>query len=111
MYMFKYVMKRLGLMLFTFVIIITMSFVLIKLLPIHVNVAPGQSKELALLQLEGRGWITNIRPGKNGTYTYDRVPILLQLGTYVKRIVTLGDFGVATTYGEYIGKQIGRAHV
>ena len=34
MYMFKYVSKRLGLMLFTFFIIFTMCFVLIKLLPI-----------------------------------------------------------------------------
>ena len=106
MYMFKYVMKRLGLMLFTFIIIITMSFVLIKLLPIHVNVAPGQSKEIALKQLVGRGWITNLQAGKNGTYTYDRVPILAQLVDYVKRIVTAGDFGVATTYGEYIGKPV-----
>ena len=106
MYMFKYVMKRLGLMLFTFTIIIVMCFVLIKLLPIQVNVAPGQSKYIALKQLEGRGWITNIQEQSNQVYTYDRVPILLQLFTYVKRIVTLGDFGVATTYGEYIGKPV-----
>ncbi|MBO7273336.1 MAG: hypothetical protein J6V22_00625, partial [Clostridia bacterium] len=79
MYMFKYVMKRLGLMLFTFTIIILMCFVLIKLLPIHVNVAPGQDKYIALKQLEGRGWITNIQEGKNGTYTFDRVPIIIQL--------------------------------
>ena len=106
MYMFKYVMKRLGLMLFTFTVIIVMCFVLIKLLPIHVNVAPGQDKYIALKQLEGRGWITNIQEGRNGTYTFDRVPILLQLGTYVKKIFTQWDFGVATTYGEYIGKPV-----
>ena len=100
MYMFKYVTKRLGLMLFTFTIIIVMCFVLIKLLPIQVNVGPDQDKYIALKQLEGRGWITNIQPGRNGTYTYDRVPILLQLGTYIKKIFTEGDFGVATTYGE-----------
>ena len=41
MYMFKYVVKRLGLMLFTFIIIFTMCFVLIKLLPIPTNVLPG----------------------------------------------------------------------
>ena len=35
MYMFKYVTKRLGLMLFTFLIIVVMSFILIKLLPIR----------------------------------------------------------------------------
>ena len=42
MYMFKYVMKRLSLMLFTFIIIFTMCFVLIKLLPIPTNALPGQ---------------------------------------------------------------------
>ena len=106
MYMFKYVMKRLGLMVFTFLIIITISFVLIKLLPIHVNVAPGQDAYIAYKQLEGRGWITNIQRGHNNTFTYDRVPIVIQLGTYVKRILKSGDFGVATTYGEYINKPV-----
>ena len=106
MYMFKYVMKRLGLMVFTFLIIITMCFVLIKLLPIHVNVAPGQDKEIAIKQLVDRGWITNVREEANGVYKFDRVPIMIQLGTYVKRIITEGDFGVATTYGEYINKPV-----
>ena len=106
MYMFKYVMKRLGLMLFTFAIIFVMCFVLIKLLPIHVNVGPDQDPYIAYKQLEGRGWITNIQKGPNGTFTYDRVPILIQLGTYLKRIFVLGDFGVATTYGEYLGMPV-----
>ena len=42
MYMFKYVLKRLGLMLMTFCIIMLMCFVLIKLLPIVVTVQIGQ---------------------------------------------------------------------
>ena len=99
-------MKRLGLMLFTFAIIFVMCFVLIKLLPIHVNVGPDQDPYIAYKQLEGRGWITNIQKGPNGTFTYDRVPILIQLGTYLKRIFVLGDFGVATTYGEYLGMPV-----
>ena len=106
MYMFKYVTKRLGLMLFTFLIIITMSFVLIKLLPITVNVGPGQDPYIAYKQLEGRGWIQNVQKGANGLYTYERVPIMIQLGTYIKRIVTQGDFGVATTYGEYLNQSV-----
>ena len=99
-------MKRLGLMLFTFSVIFVMCFVLIKLLPIHVNVGPDQDPYIAYKQLEGRGWITNIQTGPNGTYTYDRVPILIQLGTYLKRIFAYGDFGVATTYGEYLGMPV-----
>lgn len=95
-------MKRLGLMFFTFVIIFTMCFALIKLLPIPTNVLPGQDPEIVMKTLEGRGWITNIQKGENGVYTYDRVPILLQYGNYIKRVITQGDFGIATTYGEYL---------
>ncbi len=106
MYMFKYVMKRLGLMLFTFFIIFTMSFVLIKLLPIPTNALPGQDPEIVMKTLEGRGWITNIKEGSNGVWTYDRVPILIQYGTYLTRIFTQGDFGIATTYGEYLNMNL-----
>ena len=106
MYMFKYVSKRLGLMLFTFFIIFTMCFVLIKLLPIPTNALPGQDPEIVMKTLEGRGWITNIKEGENGVWTYDRVPILIQFGTYIKRIVTQGDFGIVTTYGEYLNMNI-----
>lgn len=106
MYMFKYVTKRLCLMLLTFLIIFTMCFVLIKLLPIPVNVLPGQDPKIIYATLEGRGWITNVQKGENGVYTYDRVPILLQYITYIKRIVTEGDFGIATTYGQYLNMDI-----
>lgn len=106
MYMFKYVVKRLGLMLFTFIIIFTMCFVLIKLLPIPTNVLPGQDPEIVMKTLEGRGWITNIREGENGVYEYDRVPIMLQYGNYIKRVLIKGDFGIATTYGEYLNMDL-----
>ena len=105
MYMFKYVTKRLGLMLLTFFIIFTMCFVLIKLLPIPTHAA-GQDPDIYYGILEGRGWITNVQKGANGVYTYDRVPILKQYGMYIKRIVTEGDFGVVTTYGEYVNYDI-----
>jgi len=106
MYMFKYVTKRLCLMLLTFFIIFTMCFTLIKLLPIPVNVLPGQDPDIIYKTLEGRGWITNIQQGANGVYTYDRVPIILQLGIYIKRIITEGDFGIVTTYREYMTMNI-----
>ena len=111
MYMFKYVSKRLGLMLFTFLIIFTMCFVLIKLLPIPTNALPGQDPEIVMKTLEGRGWITNIKEGENGVWTYDRVPILIQYGTYIKRIITQGDFGIVTTYGEYLNMNIWQVFV
>ncbi len=106
MYMFKYVMKRICLMLLTFFVIFTMCFVLIKLLPIPTNALPGQDPEVVMKTLEGRGWITNIREGKNGVWEYDRVPIILQYINYFKRILTEGDFGIATTYGEYLSMNI-----
>ena len=111
MYMFKYVTKRLGLMLFTFFIIFTMCFVLIKLLPIPTNALPGQDPEIVMKTLEGRGWITNIKEGANGVWTYDRVPILKQFITYIRRIVTQGDFGIVTTYGEYLNMNIWQVFV
>ena len=111
MYMFKYVTKRLGLMLFTFFIIFTMCFVLIKLLPIPTNALPGQDPLIVMKTLEGRGWITNIKEGVNGVWTYDRVPIMLQFMTYIKRIVTQGDFGIVTTYGEYLNMNIWQVFV
>ena len=106
MYMFKYVSKSLGLMLFTFFIIFTMCFVLIKLLPIPTNALPGQDPEIVMKTLEGRGWITNIREGANGVWEYDRVPVFIQYGNYLKRIITKGDFGIVTTYGEYLNGDI-----
>ena len=106
MYMFKYVMKRVGLMLFTFFIIVTMCFTLVKLLPIPTNALPGQDPAIVMKTLEGRGWITNVREGANGTFEYDRVPILIQYGNYIKRIVIQGDFGIATTYGEYVNMPV-----
>ncbi|MBP3376660.1 MAG: ABC transporter permease [Clostridia bacterium] len=104
--MFKYVTKRLALMLMTFFIIFTMCFVLIKLLPIPTNVLPGQDPEIVMKTLEGRGWITNIQKGDNGVYTYERVPIFIQFGNYLTRIFTKGDFGIATTYGEYLNMDL-----
>ena len=61
MYMFKYVTKRLGLMLLTFTIIVTMCFILIKLLPITIQVGQDGDALVAHKILEGRGWICNIR--------------------------------------------------
>lgn len=106
MYMTKYVLKRLGLMLFTFAIIMIMCFVLIKLLPPIINVGANQDPLIAYKQYEARGWITNIEKLDNGNYSYDVVPVFEQLGNYLKRIFTEGDFGIATTYGEYINQPV-----
>lgn len=106
MYMFKYVMKRLGLMVMTFFVIFIMCFVFIKLLPFSVIPEPGTDPLITYKQYEARGWITNIRKGMNNTYEYDVVPIFSQLIEYLKRIVTKLDFGDATTYKSYVNQSV-----
>lgn len=90
MYMFKYIMKRLGLLLMTFVIIEIICFVLIKLLPITISLAPGQDRAILEAQLQARGY-------------YDPIPV--QLIHYVKRVFQ-GDFGVGVTLAEYRNKPV-----
>ena len=81
MYMLKYVFKRIGLMLMTFTIIITMCFVLIKLLPFEVQVGIGQDREMLIQFYKSRGY-------------YDPIPV--QFFKYLRRIFIDGDFGIGT---------------
>ncbi len=91
MYMFKYICKRIGLMLMTFTIIFVVCFVLIKLLPIDVDtVGIGEDANKLKATLAARG--------------YDK-PILEQLKLYVKRIFQ-GDFGIGVNMPEYRNRQV-----
>lgn len=106
MYLFKYVMKRLGLMLLTFVVIMVVCFVLIKMLPIVVNAGFGEDANITYLQLAARGYICNLRDQNGNVVTaatitadtiiqkFDTVPVMTQLVTYLNRLFTQGDFGV-----------------
>lgn len=91
MYMLKYILKRIGLMLITFTIIFTMCFVLIKLLPIVINVGIGQDREILEAQIEARGWYK---------------PIPEQFVLYLKRIILEGDFGIGTNMPEFANKPV-----
>ena len=84
--MLKYVLKRIGLMIMTFCIIMLICFVLIKLLPIPISAGLGSDKELIEANLRARGY-------------YD--PIMVQLFNYIKRIVTEGDFGIGVNMPGY----------
>ena len=86
MYMLKYILKRIGLMLMTFTIIFVMCFVLIKLLPISIDVGIGQDREIIMNQLESRGYFK---------------PIPEQFILYLKRIFVNGDFGIGTNMPEF----------
>lgn len=91
MYMLKYILKRIGLMLMTFMIIFVMCFVLIKLLPITINVGIGKDRELLEAQIEARGWYK---------------PIPEQFILYLKRIFLHGDFGIGTNMPEFANKPV-----
>ncbi|HJA95296.1 MAG TPA: ABC transporter permease [Firmicutes bacterium] len=84
-------MKRIGLMIFTFCVIMLICFVLIKLLPIPISAGLGDDRELIEANLRARGY-------------YD--PIMVQLWNYVKRIVTKGDFGIGVNMPGYINQPV-----
>lgn len=91
MYMFKYIMKRLGLLLMTFVIIEIICFVLIKSLDVVINIQIGKDAELMRIQLEARGY-------------YDPIPV--QFVNYIKNIFTKGDFGICYNLPEYRNQSV-----
>lgn len=101
MYMFKYILKRIGLMIMTFAIIMIMCFVLIKMLPIVVTVQVGQDAKILYSQLEARGYICNVVFNENGTVNFDYVPVMTQFWNYLVRIFRHGDFGIGVTLAEY----------
>ena len=96
MYMFKYICKRIGLMIMTFTIIFCICFVLIKLLPISINVTIGQDREILEAQLRDRGYFD---------------PIPQQFVRYLKRIILDRDFGIGVNMPEYRGKAVWDAFI
>lgn len=96
MYMFKYILKRIGLMLMTFAVIMFMCFVLIKLLPIPINDGLGKDRDLLIERLRARGY-------------YD--PIMVQLWNYIVRIITKGDFGIGINMPGYTNQPVWDAFV
>ena len=91
MYMFKYICKRIGLMLMTFAIIFVTCFVLIKLLPIDMSAGFGEDTDKIKNMLEARGYFD---------------PIPQQLYQYVRRIVLDGDFGFGFRMPQYRGMAV-----
>lgn len=91
MYMFKYILKRLGLLLMTFSIIMIICFVLIKLLPIVIDVKIGSDAAILEAQLKARGY-------------YDPIPV--QFFNYVKRIFLYGDLGVVVNLPQFRNKPV-----
>lgn len=96
MYLFKYILRRLGLLVMTFAIIMVISFVLIKSLPLTIDATLGKDAELIRAQYEARGY-------------YDPIPV--QLWNYVVRIFTKGDFGVCVNLAAYRNKPVAEVFI
>ncbi len=82
MYMFKYTLKRLALMFLTFFIIMTICFVMVKLLPQTDPVAFGKDANVVLRRRELLGY---------------NKPIMEQYGIFLKRVVLHWDWGIGET--------------
>ena len=92
MSMFKYILKRIGLMFVTTFIIMTICFVLIKLLEPETPMMGAQA-ELEMARREALGY---------------NKPIMVQYGIYLKNIITEGDWGTSwkVDYMEKVGTVI-----
>ena len=75
-------------MIMTFLIIIIICFVLIKLLPLNIDVSIGKDADIIKAAVKARGY-------------YDPIPV--QFVNYIKRIFH-GDFGVGVNLPEYRNK-------
>ena len=73
-------------MLMTFCIIMVMCFILIKMLPIVIDVQMGKDADILKAQLQARGY-------------YD--PIFVQFVNYLRRIFLFGDFGIGVNMPEF----------
>ena len=78
-YMLKYVLKRLFLMVFVFFTIITIAFMLVRILPRELPTDPAQ-KAILEARFEALGY---------------NEPLLTQYGIYLKNILTSWDFGTS----------------
>jgi len=78
--MFKYILKRIGLMFLTAIIIMTMLFFLVKMLPDPITCATGTDTcETEKIWREALGY---------------NKPLLVQYWIYLKNLITKGSFGV-----------------
>lgn len=83
----KYIVKRLGLMVVSFFVIMTICFTLIRLLPNPVAEVQGDYAEATRQMREAWGY---------------NKPIMVQYGIFLKNILTEFNWGFCTTVGPYL---------
>ncbi len=92
--MVKYVLKRIALMFFVFFVILTMCFVLVKLLPQTDPVQFGKDMNLIKMRREALGY---------------NKPILVQYGIFLKRSLLGNDWGISEAL--YRGQDVWKVFV
>lgn len=92
--MFKYVLKRIALMFFVLFVILTMCFVLVKLLPVIDAAQFGKDMNIIRQRREALGY---------------NKPILVQYAIFLKRSVLGGDWGISEAL--YRGQDVWKVFV
>ncbi|MCI9518732.1 MAG: ABC transporter permease [Clostridia bacterium] len=87
--MFKYVVKRILLMLLTFFIIMTLCFILVKMLPLTNLPQDPALRDIILARRELMGY---------------NKPILVQYGIFLQRVILHWDWGIGETM--YSGREV-----
>lgn len=85
--MAKYVAKRIGLMLVSLFIIMTMLFILIRMLPNQIEAVQGGMDQAVAQMRDAWGY---------------NEPIIVQYGIFLKNVFTEWDWGFCTTVGTYL---------
>ncbi len=85
--MIKYILQRLVLLVITFFIIMTICFVMVRMLPNQIPPAQGDFGEAIRAMREAWGY---------------NKPVLTQYGIFLKNVFTKWDWGFCTTIGTYL---------
>lgn len=87
--MLFYILKRLGLMVLTFFVILTVCFFLIRLLPDSKASAPGVDSEIYYMYQEALGRYVKDPTAEDG---YSKVPLIIQYFNFWKTLFNPGTF-------------------
>ena len=85
----KYIGKRLILMVFTFLVIFLICFVLVRLLPLNPDSGMKDPASFYEAMVSQGRYIKIIN--EDGTAKYEQMPVLMQLGNFIKNLFSGGD--------------------
>ena len=88
--MLKYILQRVALMIFTFLVIFLICFILVRLLPINVDTGM-HDPEVFYAKMVAQGRYIKIIDPISGLATYSQTPILSQLGSFLSNLFAGGD--------------------